>query len=245
MKYTKLALLLLPIALVAVFSKACGSRVRSADLQISRSEVDSSLQAIYSNMKTTSVSNDISMMESFLALAQASESSIYYTDAPGTLGDIENVMPIFWQDLLYSGSKLSGAVTKAWAYFVTVPTDQGWRGGLVIAIKESGTSQTQQPIPGASPSPSTGSSSDTPTAVMVFLNDGKTTFPGTQTPVYPGNLDAEEFGMEMARQKDVHLVLRSTDIYEEDLTDVIQLELSTVRYNEEVFTGLLNMVQPN
>lgn len=220
MKSAKVLLPLLALVMVAGLTKACGSRMRTADLNVSLADIDSQLQTL--RTQATTLGDESQMLDAFLNMTRQDGASIYYSEAPGSLGSIENVMPLDWFFLNFrNAANVPTAASQIRAYFVTVPTPQGLRGGLLL----------EQYI-GSSIVP------------VVLLNDTNIANPMTQSPIMPGEMTDIDFTMDLARSREVVVTARSTDIYDGDLTNVIQLELWDYRSGYEDFAGLINLVQP-
>jgi hypothetical protein len=212
-----------------VFQNCGGTRIRTANLTVSRSQVDGQLSAIKS-ANVSSSSTSASDLQKFFSILDAEGSTLFYAEAPGSMGNLNVVMPIDFETMGIQKP------TKAYAYFAFVKTDAGSKGALLITSEAS--SPAASPSPSSSPAEaSTSSGSGGQTPLVVLVNDG--------TKLSLGQFSEGQFNLETDFQGQSSVFLNTDDVVDDDLAEVIQFELtSQLQSGEEVSLGLINLAHP-
>jgi hypothetical protein len=115
---------------VLIFQNCTGRRVLSAKLDVSNTQVNSQVGALYTAYSAGS-STAIEGLSSFFDIYKTDGSALFYAEAPGSMGDISTVMPLEFNQL-----GLAEIPAKIRAYFVVA----GASGALLLtSVGGSGT----------------------------------------------------------------------------------------------------------
>lgn len=163
-------LVLIALASIATMQNCGGTRSLFTNLDVSRATIDTQLSSM-----GTSVQSDTASATSiaiFFQILQEPDSVLFYAEAPGSMGNMDTVMPIDFATFELQ------TPSKAYAYYVYSPTN-GPHGALIIA---TGNDTTQTPI-------------------IAMANDGQNFAPGVfsdanfvmEMGIGQGSLDVESY----------------------------------------------------
>lgn len=192
-----------------------GTRFRSYSLNVSAATVNSQVNDVLTAGSSLDATGQ-SALSSFSALMNNPNSTLYYAEAPGSLGSVENVFSTNndpgQKDTLFTRLGLE-TPAKAYAYFVFVNSADGGHGALILASGDGAGAQTPVFAVTSEGSGQNGWFTDTDFAIWMNTSQGQ-------------------------------IVLRSQDIVGGDLADTLQLEVWDSSQADELFIGNLNVVQP-
>jgi cell division septation protein DedD len=167
--------LALLVSLVFAGINCDGTRRRTADLDITKDQVEAKLNYLSTMVSSSSNPDNEPLkpsMKTFTTIHSDANSTLFYAESPGSLGPIDIVMPLK-HNLFFSNSPTSineGALSKTYAFFVLTHRASGPRGSLIIAGKDSASATTPvatptptPPGPGAKPLFEAAATDTTPT----------------------------------------------------------------------------------
>jgi hypothetical protein len=212
----------------ATMLPSCANRVRTAELDIASSDIEQHFANLGAFVTASDTTGGIAT-QFFNSAAQIdgeSGSTKYYSEAPGDLGPMKTAMPLNWGELFPDGVQ-PFTPAKAYAFFVINRYSDGFHGSLII------TNVDFEGNPPAGEAP----------FVFIAGNDGQMTVPGTSFLLYPGESTDEAFVMELSLNNRAQLIIRSTDISDGDLAEVIQLDVTRREADgSEYWVGKINLV---
>jgi hypothetical protein len=121
-----------------------GIRIRSADFDISRAEVDTQIKTLQTSSVGTSSLPAASQASytAFFDLANTEGSIIYYSEAPSSMGSVQTVLPITYNSFGVSQP------AAARAYLVYVPSSDGPKAALLVTelTKDANGADIENPL---------------------------------------------------------------------------------------------------
>lgn len=208
---------------------SCANRYREYDLDIASTDVDQHFSNLGPYITTADTTGGIAtqLFNSAAGIRYSAGSTAYYSFAPSSLGPMKNAFAVDWTQLFPLNGSSYFTPSRAYAFFMVTRGEGGaFYGSLVI------TNLDQDMNPPGNEQP----------FIFVASNDGTTALPGSNLLLYPGESDDEMFQMELNLNGRTQLVVRSYDIVEGDLAEVVQLEVYRVDEQGESYIGKLNFV---
>jgi len=194
------------LALCLLTTACSGYRIRKGSTGKSSSEIGAGLDNV---ANTLSLASDKDSFSRIQTMVKAPGTTVFYTEGPGKLGNLEDVMPLsipfIMQDL---NRTLVGSVQSALIYYIHQKTADGFRGGLVLDLQDQ--------------------DSTSPYFKVIMINDEKTADVSTGGTMAPGSIVDNAFQMDLDDgSQNGTIVIYSDDLdpSREDLADVIQLKL--------------------
>lgn len=247
------------IATSLAYQNCSGTRSRSADFSISLADVNTKLDAFEAKVKAGGDAPSIAEVAAFKEIASRPSATLYYSEAPGSLGSIAQALPMDFS--IFDPQNKIGTPTKVIAFVVVDHSASDWHGAVILtgnsgaastAAVDSSTTGTTLPgataAPGANPTPNATPApvADDFSFALIGVNSG------TQSLAATGGTNLQVGTLDSALRIPVSIngvkpaVLATDDVKDGDLVDgPIQFELLVDDGNGgESSAGILNVVTP-
>lgn len=186
----KIKVLTITLMFLAIALAGCSNQWREVNFDMDYQEV----QQLFDEIQTSLESQPSSAKDTFFALVEDPNATVYFADGPSEFGNVINVLSIIRYDFL--GDQLAGLtfwdIQQVSVAFVYVPTEGGDQCALMVDITPAGSEN----------------------AITRFYE------------CYAAGVDDGEFVAELIDINDVRIVLRSFDVSDGFLKDIIQLRVS-------------------
>lgn len=262
-----MAALIALLSVVALSQTGCrGSFYRTGQLDLTTDDIVAQLTKLRGYFISANDSTSANSVDTFLKMYESTNSVIYYADAPGSLGTIDEVFGDLELSSLLSEPGTMGVIQKIYTYFLVADEAEGFRGAILIAGNDGAggvVSPSPTPTQGflvkknlddgtVDPTPTPVAGTTTPVAAapekITFIfagwNANSVSYAGTSQQISPGTISDGEFNMDLNLKGTMNLSVRSTDVIDGDLSNVIQLEFYKAENGGDSYLGLLNLVAP-
>ncbi len=125
-----LGFMVVSLGVAFAFQNCAGTRNLSTDLQVSQAQVDSQLALLNPSSATVATTASSTALEKFFDIYNNQKGTVYYSEAPSTMGRLANIMPMD-----FVGLGATTVPTKVYAYFVTA----GAQSALLITTDAAAT----------------------------------------------------------------------------------------------------------